>query len=77
MIIQPIHPQIDMNVWQTKLDWFSNEYCSNNTNRDRFVKDDTLSCLLDSVHWEDKGISKVYRMSIRNEALVKVFLYWL
>ena len=45
----------------------ANEYGSNNANRDMLVKDGILNCSLDSVHWENREKSKVYR---------DVFTHW-
>jgi len=61
MSMQPIHSQIDINIEQIELDWVSNEYSSNNTNRNRLPKDETLNCLLDSIPWKTRERSKVYR----------------
>jgi len=48
--MQPVHPQININVCQAKRDWVSGEYSSSNINRDMLVKDETLNYLLDFIH---------------------------
>ena len=73
MSMQPIHSQIDINIEQIELDWVSNEYSSNNSNRNRLPKDETLNCLLDSVRWKDRENLKYIEMYSRNEALAKYF----
>ena len=50
MNMQSIHPQIDIKIELSKLDWVPSEYGSNNANKDILVKGEALNCLLESVH---------------------------
>ena len=52
---------VNINAYQTKCGWISDEYSSSNTNGDMLLQDEPLSCLMNSVHWIDGGKYRVYR----------------